>query len=67
MEMKNTCQNIMLLLEVVLRMKENKDEPIQYQINDDEVPVMLEVIPEYATVAMLLEKNKGVNLRNVNQ
>ena len=58
MEVKNTCQNIQSLLEVVLGMKENKDESIQYQINDDDVPVMQEVIPEYATVAMLLKTKK---------
>ena len=58
MEVKNTCQNIQSLLEVVLGMKENKDETIQYKVNDDEVPVMQELIPEYTTVAMLLKTKK---------
>ena len=56
-ELKNTCENIQSLLEVVLGMKETKDENIQYEINDDEVPVMQELIPEYATVKLLLKTN----------
>ena len=39
-------------------MKKNNDENIQYEINDNEVPVSQEVIPEYATVTMLLKTKK---------
>ena len=39
-DLKNTCQKIQSLLEVVLGMKENEYETIQYEINNDEVPVI---------------------------
>ena len=38
-EVKATCEKIKSLLEVVLGMKDNQEDSIDYKINDDDVPV----------------------------
>ena len=54
-EVKATCEKIKSLLEVVLGMKDNQEDSIDYKINDDDVPVLAEMIPDYSTIAILLK------------
>ena len=59
MDVKNTCHKIQSLLKVVLGMMETKDDSIEYNINDEDVLFMSELLPEYATVVMLLKTNNS--------